>query len=107
MEAGRSIGLNYMQTMGLVIMPQAIRICIPPMGNEMVNLVLNSSLAMVVGYAELTRKGRLIDAVAFQICWVDGMVLVFYFVVTWSLALLLRNVETKSRIPGLGISGSA
>ena len=33
MEAGRSIGLNYMQTMRLIIMPQAIRICIPPMGN--------------------------------------------------------------------------
>ena len=34
MEAGRSIGLNYMQTMGLVIMPQAIRICIPPLGSK-------------------------------------------------------------------------
>ena len=107
MEAGRSIGLNYMQTMGLVIMPQAIRICIPPMGNEMVNLVLNSSLAMVVGYAELTRKGRLINAVTFQIFWAYGMVLVSYFVVTWTLALLLRHLETKSRIPGLGISGGA
>jgi len=105
MEAGRSIGLNYMQTMGLVIMPQAIRICIPPMGNEMVNLVLNSSLAMVVGYSELTRKGRLINAVTFQIFWAYGMVLVSYFVVTWTLALLLRRLETKSRIPGLGISG--
>ena len=40
-------------------MPQAIRICIPPMGNEMVNLVLNSSLAMVIGYSELTRKAKL------------------------------------------------
>ena len=43
-----------MQTMRRIILPQAIRICIPPMGNEMVNLVLNSSLAMVIGYAELT-----------------------------------------------------
>ena len=107
MEAGRSIGLNYMQTMGLVIMPQAIRICIPPMGNEMVNLVLNSSLAMVIGYAELTRKGRLINAVTFQLFWGYGMVLVSYFVVTWTLALLLRYLENKSRIPGLGISGGA
>ena len=107
MEAGRSIGLNYMQTMGLVIMPQAIRICIPPMGNEMVNLVLNSSLAMVIGYAELTRKGRLINAVTFQLFWGYGMVLVSYFVVTWTLALILRYLENKSRIPGLGISGGA
>ena len=107
MEAGRRIGLNYMQTRGLVIMPQAIRICIPPMGNEMVNLVLNSSLAMVIGYAELTRKGRLINAVTFQLFWGYGMVLVSYFVVTWTLALLLRHLENKSRIPGLGISGGA
>ncbi len=107
MEAGRSIGLNYMQTMRLVIMPQAIRICIPPLGNEMVNLVLNSSLAMVIGYAELTRQGKLIIAVTFQIFWTWGMVMISYFIVTWTLALLLRYLENKTRIPGLGISGGA
>ena len=107
MEAGRSIGLNYMQTMRLVIMPQAIRICIPPMGNEMVNLVLNSSLAMVIGYSELTRKAKLINAVTFQVFWSYGMVLISYFIVTWTLALILRYLENKTRIPGLGISGGS
>ena len=107
MEAGRSIGLNYMQTMRLVIMPQAIRICIPPLGNEMVNLVLNSSLAMVIGYAELTRQGRLLIAVSFQIFWTWGLVMVSYFIVTWTLALILRRIESRTRIPGLGISGGA
>lgn len=107
MEAGRSIGLNYMQTMRLIIMPQAIRICIPPMGNEMVNLVLNSSLAMVIGYSELTRKAKLINAVTFQVFWSYGMVLVSYFIVTWTLALILRYLENKTRIPGLGISGGS
>ena len=96
---------NYMQTMRLVIMPQAIRICIPPMGNEMVNLVLNSSLAMVIGYSELTRKAKLINAVTFQVFWSYGMVLISYFIVTWTLALFLRYLEKKTRIPGLGISG--
>jgi ABC-type amino acid transport system permease subunit/photosystem II stability/assembly factor-like uncharacterized protein len=107
MEAGRSIGLNYMQTMKLVIMPQAVRICIPPLGNEMVNLVLNSSLAMVIGYAEITRQGKLIIATTFQIFWTWGMVMISYFVVTWTLALFLRWLEDKTRIPGLGISGGA
>lgn len=107
MEAGRSIGLNYMQTMKLVIMPQAVRICIPPLGNEMVNLVLNSSLAMVIGYAEITRQGKLIIATTFQIFWTWGMVMISYFVITWTLALLLRYLEDKTRIPGLGISGGA
>ena len=107
MEAGRSIGLNYMQTMKLVIMPQAVRICIPPLGNEMVNLVLNSSLAMVIGYAEITRQGKLIIATTFQIFWTWGMVMISYFVITWTLALILRYLEDKTRIPGLGISGGA
>tara|TARA_X000001036_G_scaffold247489_1_gene230721 strand:+ start:1117 stop:3465 length:2349 start_codon:yes stop_codon:yes gene_type:complete len=103
MEAGRSIGLTYLQTMKLIIIPQAIRICIPPLGNEMVNLVLNSSLAMVIGYTELTRQGKLINAITFQITWTWGMVMISYFVVTWTLALILRRIEAKTRIPGLGI----
>ena len=53
MEAGRSLGLTYLQTMRHVIMPQAIRIVIPPLGNETINLVLNSSLASAIGYGEL------------------------------------------------------
>ena len=105
MEAGRSIGLTYMGTMRLIILPQAIRICIPPLGNEMVNLVLNSSLASVIAYTELTRQGKLVVAITFQIFWTWGMVMIAYFVVTWSLALLLRRLEEKTRIPGLGISG--
>jgi len=107
MEAGRSIGLTYIGTMRLVIMPQAIRICIPPIGNEMVNLVLNSSLAMVIGYSELSRQGKLMIATTFQIFSAWGLVMVSYFVVTWTLALLLRRLEEKTKIPGLGISGGA
>ena len=107
MEAGRSIGLNYLQSMRLVIMPQAVRICIPPLGNEMVNLVLNSSLAMIIGYAEVTRQGKLIVATTFQVFWTWGMVLISYFIITWTLALILRYLEEKTRIPGLGISGGA
>jgi len=107
MEAGRSIGLNYMQSMRLVVMPQAVRICIPPLGNEMVNLVLNSSLAMIIGYAEITRQGKLIVATTFQVFWTWGMVLISYFLLTWTLALLLRYLEERTRIPGLGISGGA
>ena len=60
MEAGRSIGLTYLQTMRYVVLPQAIRIVIPPLGNETVNLVLNSALASAIGFGEITRKGRLL-----------------------------------------------
>ncbi len=62
---------------------------------------------MVIGYAELTRQGKLIIAITFQIFWAWGLVMISYFIVTWTLALILRRIEKKTRIPGLGISGGA
>ena len=105
MEAGRSLGLSYVQTMRYIIMPQAIRIVIPPLGNELVNLVLNSSLAFTIGYAELTRQGRLLIAITFKTFWTWGLVLLFYFAVTYTLSTLMKYVERKTKIPGLGFGG--
>ncbi len=102
MEAGRSVGLTYFQTMRLVILPQALRLTIPPLGNEMVNLTLNSALVSVIGYFELTRAGRLIIATTFMNFETWGFVLLYYFVITYSLTNLLRWIERKSKIPGLG-----
>ena len=73
----------------------------------MVNLVLNSSLAMVIGYAELTRQGNVMMTSTFQLFFAWGLVMVSYFVITWTLALILRRLEEKTKIPGLGISGGA
>jgi polar amino acid transport system permease protein len=102
MEAGRSIGLTYMQTMRRVILPQALRITIPPLGNEVVNLTLNSALVMSIGMLELTRAGRLIIAVTFLNLRTWSIVLLYYFVVTYILTNLLRWIEHKTKIPGLG-----
>ncbi|MHA2248569.1 MAG: ABC transporter permease subunit [Candidatus Hodarchaeales archaeon] len=102
MEAGRSIGLTYLQTMRHVILPQALRITIPPLGNEVVNLTLNSALVMSIGMLELTRAGRLIIAVTFLNLRTWSIVLLYYFVVTYMLTNLLRWVEHKTKIPGLG-----
>ena len=55
----------------------------------------------------MTRKAKLINAVTFQVFWSYGMVLISYFIVTWTLALILRYLENKTKIPGLGISGGA
>ena len=105
MEAGRSMGLSYIQTMRYIIMPQAIRIVIPPLGNEVVNLVLNSSLAFTIGYTELTRQGNLLIAITFKTFWTWGLVLVYYFIVTFSLSNVMRYIEKKTKIPGLGVGG--
>ena len=105
MEAGRSVGLTYLQSMRFVVLPQAIRIVIPPLGNETVNLVLNSALASAIGFGEITRKGRFLISVTFETFWTWGLVLVFYFAITYTLANILKYVEKRLKIPGLGLGG--
>ena len=105
MEAGRSVGLTYIQSMRFVVLPQAIRIVIPPLGNETVNLVLNSALASAIGFGEITRKGRLLISLTFETFWTWGLVLMFYFVITYTLANILKYVEKRLKIPGLGLGG--
>ena len=105
MEAGRSVGLTYIQSMRYVVLPQAIRIVIPPLGNETVNLVLNSALASAIGVGEITRKGRFLISVTFETFWTWGLVLMFYFAITYTLANILKYVEKRLKIPGLGLGG--
>ena len=105
MEAGRSVGLTYIQSMRFVVLPQAIRIVIPPLGNETVNLVLNSALASAIGFGEITRKGRFLISVTFETFWTWGLVLIFYFAITYTLANILKYVEKRLKIPGLGLGG--
>ena len=106
MEAGRSIGLTYLQTMRYVVLPQAIRIVIPPLGNETVNLVLNSALASAIGFGEITRRGKLLISLTFETFWTWTLVLMFYFAITYTLANILKYVEKRLKIPGLGLGGN-
>lgn len=62
MEAGRSFGFNYLQTMRYIILPQAVQITIPPIVNQFLNLAKNSSLAMTIGVVELTYQARQIES---------------------------------------------
>ena len=63
MEAGRSLGMTWWQTMRYVILPQAFKRIIPPLGNEFIAMLKDSSLVSVIGFEELTRRGQLIIAV--------------------------------------------
>lgn len=58
MEASRSLGMNYMQAMRYIILPQALRVILPPVSNEFVTLLKDSSLVSILGLADLTRRGR-------------------------------------------------
>ena len=58
MEAARSLGMSYWQSMRYIILPQAVRMILPPVGNEFVTLLKDTSLVSVVGVGDLTRRGR-------------------------------------------------
>jgi len=58
MEAARSLGMSYIQAMRYIILPQAVRVILPPVSNEFVTLLKDSSLVSILGLADLTRRGR-------------------------------------------------
>ena len=102
-EAARALGLTSTQTMRHVILPQALRIIIPPFTNEGINIILNSSLASAISTWELTRAARNLSAFYFVPFEIYMAAALFYFVMAFSLAKLTKRFEKKFRIPGLGI----
>ncbi|MGN8646170.1 amino acid ABC transporter permease [Gracilibacillus sp. HCP3S3_G5_1] len=95
MEAGRTIGFSYSQTMRLIILPQAIRRMIPAFVNQFIVSIKDTSLLSVIGLAELTLSGQSIYAVnfrAFEILFVVG---VLYFVIIYSLSIFSRWLERR------------
>lgn len=66
MEASRSSGFSYIRSMQYIILPQAVRITIPPLINQFLNLMKNSSLAMTIGVAELTYQARQVESYTFK-----------------------------------------
>ncbi len=98
MEAGRSIGLNHFQAMYYVIWPQAFKRMIPPLGNQFIISLKDTSLLVVVGVGELTRTGQEVIASNFRAFEVWLTVAVMYFVMTMSIAKFLNYIERRLEI---------
>ncbi|MBF0259197.1 MAG: amino acid ABC transporter permease [Desulfamplus sp.] len=92
-EAGRSIGLTRSQTMLYIVWPQAFKRMIPPLGNQFIISLKDTSLLMVIGVGELLRTGQEIVAVNFKAFEVYLAVAVVYLAMTLSIAKGLRMVE--------------
>lgn len=99
-EAGRSIGLTRAQTMRFVIWPQAFRRMIPPLGNQFIISLKDTSLLMVIGVGELLRTGQEIVAVNFRAFEVYIAVALVYLVMTMTISKVLRVVESRLASPG-------
>ena len=94
-EAARSLGLSASQTTWRIVIPQAIRICIPSIVNQWCITIKDTSIICVIGLAELTRMGQQIIARTYRPFEVWIMVGVLYFVVIYLLTVLSRYIERK------------
>lgn len=92
-EAADCLALSYWQRMRLVILPQAVRIATPPTVGFMVQIVKSTSLASVIGMAEMTYVGKLINASTFQPFITYLVIAVFYFVICYPLSIWSRKLE--------------
>ncbi len=98
MEAGRSLGMTWTQTMRYIIVPQAARRVIPPLGNEFIALLKDSSLVSVIGFEELTRRGQLIIARTYASLEIWLCVAIIYLVMTVSISRLVAWLERRYKI---------
>jgi polar amino acid transport system permease protein len=96
-EAAKALGLNGWQQFRLVIFPQAIRTIMPPLGNDFVALVKDSSLVSVLGVLDVTQLGKVIAAGNFRYFETYNVVALIYLTMTIGLSLALRRFERHLR----------
>jgi His/Glu/Gln/Arg/opine family amino acid ABC transporter permease subunit len=100
-EAAASLGLSAPQTFTAVVLPQAIRIVLPSVGNMFVGMVKDSSLVSVIGVFELMRQAQLAVSLTFRPFEFYTATAVIYIAVTFAIARVLALVERRLRVPGL------
>ncbi|WP_376790430.1 amino acid ABC transporter permease [Thermoflexus sp.] len=99
MEAARSLGMTYWQAMRLVILPQAIRNVLPPLGNDFIAMLKDTALASAIAVPELMYVGRQRAAGTFRYFEVYNTVALLYLAMTLLLSLLVRTLERRTAIP--------
>lgn len=97
MEAARSLGMTYFQAMRYVILPQAVRVILPPVGNEFIALLKDSSLVSVVAVTDLTRRSREYMSTHFNPIEVWNMAALLYLIMTLLSARLVNYLEHKTK----------
>jgi polar amino acid transport system permease protein len=96
-EAARSQGMTYMQSMRYVILPQAIRVVLPPVGNEFIMLIKDTSLVSAVAMADLTRRGREFMSIHFNPLPTWTMVALLYLIMTLFFTRVIDYLEKRRR----------
>ena len=104
-EAARALGLRYLPTLRLVILPQAMRLMVVPTVGYMVQIVKSTSVASLIGITEITRTAVMVNTVTFEPLPVFGTVCLVYFAICYPLSLLSDHLSRRidrTRAGGLG-----
>ena len=94
-EAARSLGLSYWQTMKFVVLPQAVRIALPPMSNILLDVVKGTSLASVITVPELMYQAKIVSARTFETLTMYIMIALIYWAICIVLSLLQEFLENR------------
>jgi polar amino acid transport system permease protein len=100
MEAARSLGMTYWQAMWCVILPQAVRTVLPPLGNDFIAMLKDSALVSVLGVQDITQLGKVYSASTFRFFETYNVVGFLYLIMTIGLALLVRGLEGRMSTRG-------
>lgn len=95
MEAARSQGMTYWQAMRHIILPQAIRRVLPPLGNDFIAMLKDSSLVSVLGVSDITQLGKVYSTSTFRFFETYNIVAFLYLVMTIALSMLVRYMERR------------
>ena len=94
-EAAHALSLSYAARMRFVILPQAMKIALAPTVGYLVQIIKGTSLAAIIGFAEVTRAGQIINNATFQPLIVFSVVAGIYFALCWPLSLLAARMERR------------
>ena len=97
MEAGRSLGLNYINTMWFIIVPQAFKNVLPALGNELITLLKETSIVTVIGLKDLTKGAMIVQANTYQALVPFLGIAVIYLAMVMVLSWLLGKMERRLR----------
>lgn len=107
MKAALSLGMNHVQAFIYIILPQAVRIAIPPFANEAAIVLKDTSLAYALGVIELLRHGSYIIATSFEPMTIYLTIAAIYFIMTVTINTILGKLEERMKTPGIGVEGGS
>ncbi|MCL4239554.1 MAG: amino acid ABC transporter permease [Anaerolineae bacterium] len=99
MEAARSLGMSYPQGMRFVVLPQAVRVVLPPLGNDFIAMLKDSALISVLALPDLLQLGRLYVSRTFRAFEGYNTVAILYLLMTLFLSMVVRIIERRTRLP--------